>query len=1718
MKNIFKTAILLLFITQNAFGQFSISRISNQDNEPNYFKISAEIDSILSSLPVTDTSEGGETNKYARWKWFYSHRIGNQQEPAKNGYLSNYIEQIQQMTYTCNNPTNLQSVWEFIGPFEHNDQKIGRIDVVLQDPVNPEIVYAGAPSSGLWRTLNKSAAKPVWKNITDNILAPGVGVVDFKINPGNNNEAYLALGIKVWGNYSLGLYRTINLNSTQPNWVKMDIGTLPTNQFIRRIFFQNNIPYVLTKDRLYYTLNSGNTWSHYDFTNFLSQNSSLDFFDFRFDKFNSDIIFFTGRLTSGNAEYLKVYRYNVAINEFVDQTSLLSSPIYNKDHLLIDNGQNGTYILYSNAVLQSQKIIERTSNSGTSWSIHNVVSSNNIRLSSAPFLEVSDANDQIIYTEGGGSGEWNSVLSRNLIKSINGGSTFFQVGVYNDIYLNNTPNKIYTHSDVRGFHLVNGSSNGLSDEILLANDGGILYSKEAATNGSIQNVYWKNLNGYGLSITQLYGFDNSIYSEKNIVAGAQDNGFVSSIDYVWNISPENGDGYSASYERFSSGKVLGQINSTVLRESEDNGVTWTNASSQPEFFPSGFQNIPGYYVYMDQVLFSDNEGSIYTGFNSVAKFNKQTQTWEKKSFLYEDGIVPGCWLLQDIAVSNTDKNVMFAAFEQPTWDEDQDYYALDCNPKIPPKKNCVPNCPLKKKLFRTTNALSPSPSWTDITGTFDIVLGSSKVIRWHGITGLAVSPDNDNRVYVTFDQYSYQDGKDRVYISNNALANNPTWSDYSNNLPNVPVNCIVTLEGSNGGVFIGNDLGVYFTNNNIYPTQGWVCVSNGLPVTIVTELKVSYCSNKLRASTFGRGMWEMDITPFLQPNVSVLGIYTNTTYADVLDVNTDIVIAPDATLTITGELRMGKGRKIVVMQGAKLIVDGGTITNYCHLWEGIEVWGDKTKNQFGAGNQGIVELKNGATIENAMLGIRTWRTDANGNVLWNTTGGIVKAENSTFRNCKHGVSIYPYKNTLPNGNPANNLCRFTGCTFEITNTLNNPAQYPGQMITLYDVEGIPIRACTFENKVPQLFPYWGRGKGIISHDASYNVIPGCSSPVFPCPQPNVLPNTFKNLWKGIDVATIAGVAKVKIDKSQFINNILGIRLGGSGYAEITGNNFEIPLDLPGIQFGGITFGIYTDGSFGHLIENNTFTTFGPDLANYSNYAILSNNTMNNGADIYRNTFNNTAVGIIAQGNNSKLTIDCNTHQLGQNNIYDWAVASGDLADQGLCVGGLPAKNDFLKPCSDDQNIYHWSQWPPFPPIPAALVYAYKDQPQDEPECRTIPEVYAYSCLNSNPNVATNPCLPKISGPGAVALKPAVNALKLSAQGMQNLIDGGNTQSLLSIINSNTPPGQIKNALMTASPYLSDVVLLTMLQKNPSLPHGHIKEIILANSPLTSSVWQALSLINLPPGIKNEIQNAQTGISQRRLLEADIQVSEAEAQSMLNAIVRYYLDSTYIDSAVAYLAEQKNTDAICALVPICLQYTLDTLAVCTHLALLSNEADSLLQTTDSLRGRQLRSFCDIYTFLFRLKYSEEGYFGISQQDSTLLRNVALSQHPLSVQAKNLFYLVYGEDTLAYAEPLNTGINARKAAEEVALPQSTANALMKCYPNPFTGSTQIEIKLTEEESAVLQITDITGKILVEEKVSGSTIITLSEKMFAPGIYLCRLLQKGNILARDKLIKIK
>lgn len=200
------------------------------------------------------------------------------------------------------------------------------------------------------------------------------------------------------------------------------------------------------------------------------------------------------------------------------------------------------------------------------------------------------------------------------------------------------------------------------------------------------------------------------------------------------------------------------------------------------------------------VIGPEDPNTLYAGYTELFKTTNNGNSWEMISSNTTDGD-----LIRNIAVAPGDNDVIYMA----------SYYSI----------------------YRTSNG---GANWDNI----------SYSLPQNPITYIAVSPANPDHVWISMS--GYEDGG-KVYYSTNGGSN---WSNYSDGLPNIPVNCIVYENNTNNALYVGTDLGVFYRNSAM---SEWADFSHGLPNVIVNELEIQYDLGKLRAATYGRGVWESDL-------------------------------------------------------------------------------------------------------------------------------------------------------------------------------------------------------------------------------------------------------------------------------------------------------------------------------------------------------------------------------------------------------------------------------------------------------------------------------------------------------------------------------------------------------------------------------------------------------------------------------------------------------------------------------------------------------------------------------------------------------------------------------------------------------------------------------------------------------------------------------------------
>jgi len=469
-------------------------------------------------------------------------------------------------------------------------------------------------------------------------------------------------------------------------------------------------------------------------------------------------------------------------------------------------------------------------------------------------------------------------------------------------------------------------------------------------------------------------------------------------------------------------------------------------------------------------------------------------------------------------------------------------------------------------------------------------------------------------------------------------------------------------------------------------------------------------------------------------------ITANTTWSTPVQA-VQVEIPSGVTLTITSEVSCGKNSTFTVLPGGRLVIDGGTLTNACpgKLWYGIFVSGNTNLPQ-NARNQGILELINGAVIENAKEAISTCALKTNGDIDWDRRGGIIYADNATIKNNRRSMEFLAYEN-VSNGRVYPNLSYFKNCQF-IVDDSNLFATSNTKFLnhfTMWGVSGVKIQGCKFENNITTM-P--ARKSAIYTLDAGYFVDEICPSGAYnltSCLCRNSQPSSFTGFDKAIESSNSTLQYAISIDRSVFTKNITGIKLTAKNNIQLS----RLKIDMNNL-YSNYSTGIRLDDCNGYKIEGNEIYSTG---TGYST-GICVNAPNIDEEKIYRNNIHNAQYGIkvintpIVQPLRSfpatGLQFVCNDLQDNNYDIYV-DMHSTIRASQGSSFGG--ADNLFTIPCISNFLVAT---------LPPQVNY-YRDPsvPRKEPVCKS-------GIIVSNATL--NPCINTFCYNGGINDKSSTSSL------------------------------------------------------------------------------------------------------------------------------------------------------------------------------------------------------------------------------------------------------------------------------------------------------------------------------------------------------------------------
>ncbi len=684
--------------------------------------------------------------------------------------------------------------WRSIGPKNIG----GRTLCLAFHPTDPNVLFAGSASGGLWKTSSSGLGYHGWVQVP--IDLPVYSVASILISPRNPNLMFIGTG-EVYnkaaaapgivdrttrGTYGMGILKSTDGGKSWKQSLNIGVGLISGVQDMEFDPFDDYLIYAATTHGLYKSTNQGQSWS-------LIHNVPMAV-DVDINPHNPEIVFVShGSFQDG--AFSGIYRSNNSGQTFTKLKNGLPSGYSGKAK--IDISRSNPDIIYASVANAFKSIgLFMSVDGGNSWDLMNQKDVADVQGWYSHDVAIHSTNpDYIAY------------VGQNAYISDNQGTNFINVTSWDAADMGRVPVGgpegigIYVHADIHAayFHPKR------PDEIYFATDGGIFVSRD-------KGMSFEGRNG-GYVTSQFYAnFSASRTDPEFAIGGMQDNGTaIYDGQDAW-IKVIGGDGMSTAINPFNENVIFGSFQYFGLNRSTDRGKTFEYLKpansiflSEPKAFNTPFEVI------------ASSPNSIYAGAQKVY-LNESSGNPAFWKATHSSPLDPESTVLT-LAVAPSDPSIIFASTS-------------------PLNNNTVP------KVFKSTDA---GKQWTRLTN-----------LPNKSAMDIAIDPTDSRIVYIVFSGFG---AGSHVFKSFDGGA---SWSIKENGLPDVPVNCIVLHPKNRNELFLGNDLGVFYSKNQ---GESWEKFMEGLPNAVMAmSISIPADAESIKVATHGNGVFESNLPLSLPVN------------------------------------------------------------------------------------------------------------------------------------------------------------------------------------------------------------------------------------------------------------------------------------------------------------------------------------------------------------------------------------------------------------------------------------------------------------------------------------------------------------------------------------------------------------------------------------------------------------------------------------------------------------------------------------------------------------------------------------------------------------------------------------------------------------------------------------------------------------------------------------
>jgi photosystem II stability/assembly factor-like uncharacterized protein len=743
---------------------------------------------------------------FKRWELETQFHCDGSGEPGNpSDYLSACILNAQQKDFFSLSKTNSGN-WFPAGPSAlpanltgYMTNGMGRVNCMAFDPSAATTFYVGVAQGGLWKTTNNGQS---FLPLTDNL--PITRISDICIDPQNTNTLYVSVcdfeyigfglflnGRKRNTHYGVGVYKSTDGGLS---WNATGLTFQLTDgdaSLIRKVVVDP-----LNSNKL---VACGVSGMYRSLDGGTSWNKVLDslFWDLQQDPVSPNTLYAaSGWVKNSNTGSAAIYKStDFGLTWTMLNTGIPFQGTVQRVRLAISPTDNTCIYAIATDIQNGMYGIYKSTDAGVTWSL---------QYTTLNLLEYGDGNGS------GGQGTYDLAIlvdptdkdvvyvgGINLWKSIDGATTFEPCGHWTTNY---GPS---IHADIHDICF-----QPLTGYFYAATDGGIWRSSSivsqpwsAANSGNPWPTQWTQLND-GIQSTSFYRLSSSKSASAELVAGAQDNATFYFDGNAWS-TVNGGDGMDNVMDTALTGSFICSSQYGNFAATIDGGQS---------FFYIG-PNVNGENGEWTTPIIpsQQQQGVLYAGFGNVTKSTDGGNSWISISNFPFDPLYQN--EISALAVGKSNPDAIVAARRVR--------YEYGINGSV----------------WLTQNG---GATWMDITAGLPDSLY---------FTGVEISENNASVIFVSMAGFS---SGNKIFQS---LNGGITWSNISFNLPNIPVNCIKQIPGTNH-LMIASDIGVWILFSG---TNTWVNQSVGLPNVIVSDIEFNQALNKVYVSTFGRGIWAADL-------------------------------------------------------------------------------------------------------------------------------------------------------------------------------------------------------------------------------------------------------------------------------------------------------------------------------------------------------------------------------------------------------------------------------------------------------------------------------------------------------------------------------------------------------------------------------------------------------------------------------------------------------------------------------------------------------------------------------------------------------------------------------------------------------------------------------------------------------------------------------------------